>query len=165
DVERVALAVARDALRRREVEDGIAAGAEGNALVGGRQKAGGPVGRAATRAAWAGLQHHEAGQVLRRAADAVRHPRAHARTAELRRAGVDEDLRRPVVEDVGRHRAHDGEVIDNRRRVRQTFRYPGAVLAVASKLADGRQQFRLLLGEAVHEGEALALDELVRDRL
>ena len=38
-------------------------------------------------------------------------------------------------------------------------------LAVPGELAARAEQLRHFLGEAVHEGEALALDELVGDRL
>ena len=54
--------------------------------------------RAAVGLRAAGDQHDEAGQVLVLAAEAVRDPRAHARPAEPRRPGVQEDLRRRVVE-------------------------------------------------------------------
>jgi hypothetical protein len=84
DVEGLPLPFGRDALRVAEVEDGLAGGAEGDPLVGGGEEAAGPESGTAARAARPGLQHHEAGQVLRLAADAVGDPGAHARPAELR---------------------------------------------------------------------------------
>ena len=72
-----------DAGRVGEVQDRVAAAAERHALVDGRQEAAAPVRVAAAGALAAGAEDDEAGQVLRLAAQAVGHPRAHARPAEL----------------------------------------------------------------------------------
>ncbi len=96
--------------------------AKRNALVGAWQEAAAPVHRAAARTAWAALQDDEAGQVARFAADAVRHPRADARAPELAAAGVHEELRRCVVEEVGDAGPHDAELVDNAGGVREMMR-------------------------------------------
>ena len=111
-------------------------------------------------AARAGLQHDEAGQVVRLAADAVGEPGAHAGPAEAAGAGVDEQLGRAVVEDVGRHALDDAHVVDDRGQVRQQLAELGAALAVAGELARGAQQ----LGVPLDEGEPLVLDERGGDR-
>src|SRR5581483_11633247 len=70
--------------------------------------------------------------------------------------------RRCMVEYVRRHRAHDGDVIDDTGCMRQTLRYPRPCLTVPRELSPRSQQLWLFLGEeAVHEGEAFAFDELV----
>src|SRR5437870_1551177 len=96
-VEHLTLAVSGNAGRAAEVEDRIAGSAEGDALEGGGEEAAAPVGGAAARPARTALQDDEAGQILRLAAEAVGHPGPHARPAELRRAGVEKNLRRGVV--------------------------------------------------------------------
>ena len=53
-------------------------------LMSGRQKSAGPQRRSGSRPAWTGLQNDETGQVAGFAAQAIRSPRSHARTARLR---------------------------------------------------------------------------------
>ena len=84
----------RDALGVGEEQHRIALGAELDALVDGGQEAAAPARFAAVGLVLAREQHHEAGQVLVLAAQAVGEPRAHARPAENLVAGVHEDLRR-----------------------------------------------------------------------
>ena len=88
---------------------------ERHALIDARQEAGGTERRAAARAARTGLQHDEARQAVAFAAEPVGEPRAHARPAELRAAGVDEALRRAVVEHVRLHAAKPAQFVGDRR--------------------------------------------------
>ena len=164
-LDRPALPPRRDPRGRAQVQDRLAAGAKRHPLVGRGQETAPPVDRPAPRPARARLQDDEAGQVGRLAADAVGDPRAHARPAELHRAGVGEQLGRRMVEDVGRHRFDDRQVIDDLRPVRQERRDPRPRFAVPGELADCPQQLGMLLGEHVHEREPAPLDERVRDRL
>ena len=53
----------------------------------------------------------------------------------------------------------------DRRYVRQQVRDPGAALAVLLEFPLGAQQLRRLLGERVHEGEALARHQRIGNRL
>ena len=61
-------------------------------------------------------QHHEAGQVVALAAQAVQQPRTHARPAGDGRAGVHERVGRIVVDRLGHHRADDAQVVGDRRQ-------------------------------------------------
>ena len=157
-VERVALEVGVDAAGVREVEHGIAAGAELDALVDRRQEAAAPVRVAAAGPLVARAEDDEAGQVLRLAAQAVGDPGAHARPAEDLRAGAHHDLPGRVVERVGDHPLDDGDVVDDRREVRQQLGELGAALAVPGELELGAEQLRVGLDER----GAIALDQLRR---
>ena len=152
-----------DAGRRAQVEDGLALAAQRHALVGGGQEAAAPVDRAAARAARTALQDDKPRQVGRLAADAVGDPGAHRRPAELAAAGVHEQLGGRVVEQRGLAGGHDAQVVDHAGGVRQQVADPGAALAVAPKRAAGAEQLDAVA--AAHEGEALALDVALRDRL
>ena len=138
---------------------GVRCSRQRHALIGRRQEAAAPVRRAAARAARAGLQHDEPRQVARLAADAVGDPGPHARPAELRRAGVHEQLGRAVVEHVGRHRPHDADVVGDRRQVRQALGDRLPALAVLGELALRAQQ----LGVPLDEREPLVRDERLRE--
>src|SRR5262249_56239782 len=87
-VERRALARGRDAWRAGQIQDRFAAPAQRHALIRRRQEAAAPINRAPTGTARAALQHDEPRKVVALAADAVRHPRAHAGTSELPAARV-----------------------------------------------------------------------------
>ena len=114
-IEAGALHLARDARRVREVEHRIARTAEHHALIGGRQKAAGPVGAAAAGAD-AGTEDDESRQILRFAAESVEHPRAHGRTADLYAAAEEQQLAGMVIEGVGVHRADQAEIVGAGRR-------------------------------------------------
>ena len=79
---------------------------------------------------FAGAQHHEAGQILRLAAQAVKHPGAERRAAELNAAGEQQQLPRVMVERVGVHRAHQRDVVGDRSQVRHQLGKLHAALAV-----------------------------------
>ena len=147
---------ARHALRAGEIQDRLALAAQRHALIGRRQKSARPIHRAAARTARAGLQHDEAGQILRFAADAVGHPRTHARPAELRRAGVHEQFRGRVIENIRRAGMNDRDVVHDARGVRKQFRNPRAALAVLSEFSLRAEQLRRILGKRIHEGEPFA---------
>ena len=79
--------------------------------------------RAAIGCIWPPLpgreQHDEARQILRLGAQAVEHPRAHARPARDDRAGVHERVRRIVIDLLGPHRADDADVVGDAADVRE----------------------------------------------
>ena len=94
------------------------------------------------------------------AAESVREPGPHARPAGHLAAGVHEDLAGRVVELRRVHRAHDGDVVGDRRQVRQQLRQLGAGLAVPLERERRAEQLR----HALDEREPLALEhELRRD--
>ena len=150
-----------DAGGRLQIEDRRRPFQERHALVGARQEAIRIERRPTARTARAGLEHHEAGEVFRFAAEAVGEPRPHARPAELGRAGVDEALRRAVVEHVRFHAADPSHVVDDLFVVRQQFRKVHAAVAVLGELAIATQYRR----RAFEKGEPLPFDERTRDRL
>ena len=98
-----------------DVQDRVAHRPALHALVHAGQKAGAPEGLAAGRVRAAADQDDEAGQVLVLRAQAVGDPRAHRGPAVARRARVEEQLRRRMVELVGIHRLDDRDVVDRRR--------------------------------------------------
>ena len=158
-VERVrAAGLAVDAGRIGEVQDRIAGRAEQHAVVGGGQKAAAPVGRAAAWALLAGAEDDEARQVARLTPQAVGRPGAEARSAELLRAGVHENLRRRVVKRVGRHRLDNGDVIGAAGQVRQQFGQLDTAVAVA-----GEPELRAQAGRVgPDERRTVALEQLGR---
>ena len=87
-----------------QIEHRIALAAQVHALEPARQKPGRPLARG-DRLVLPALaersEHHEAGQILGLAAEAVGDPRAHARPAGDLRAGVHEHVRRIVIDRVG----------------------------------------------------------------
>src|SRR5438552_12205668 len=97
-VERVALHFGVDAFWIGYRENGIALAAEIHALVDRRQKAAAPERCPAAGAGSARREDDEGRQIGRFAPQAIADPRAHAGPAELRRAGVHEDLPRRVIE-------------------------------------------------------------------
>src|SRR5205807_1096346 len=153
-IEYILLLVGADAFRTREIQDRFATAAEGDALVGGWQETAAPERGSAARPARSGLKDYESGQALRFAAQAVGHPRPHRGTAGLSGTRVQEEFRRRVVEDVGLHRAHDGQVIDDAPEVREAFRDVGSALSAASEFTLGAEALGMFLREGIHEGEA-----------
>ena len=85
-------------------------GVDVGALVDARQERRLPVLRLLDRVA-AGAHGDEAGQVLVLAAQAVGHPRTHARPRQPGLAAVHQQQRRLVVGHVGVHRADDAQVV------------------------------------------------------
>src|SRR5205085_12580200 len=79
----------------------------------------------------------------------------HARTPNDLVAAVHEDLRRRVIELRRVHRANDGQLVSDRREVRQQLREVCARLAARLELIRRADQSR----RAVDESETLALDE------
>ena len=111
-----------DAGRVLQIEDRLRPAQERRASIERGQKAARPDRRAAARPARPRLQDDERRQALRFAADALGDPRAHRRPAELRRAGVEEHLGGPVVEDIGLHPLEQANVIDDIAMVAATAR-------------------------------------------
>ena len=122
--------------------------------------------RAAARPARAGLQHDEAGQVVRLAADAVGDPRPHARPAELACEPVLTNslagawLKTSVATDRTIARSSTTPAMCGRHSETQA---PDSPCWANLRLVPS--SFGRLLGERVHEGEPLPLDERLGDRL
>ena len=159
--DRAAADVRVDAVGVRDEQHRLAARAELDALMHGRQKAAAPARLAAVGVVLAREQHDEARQVAVLAAEPVAEPRAQARPADHLVAGVHEDLRRRVIELRRPHRADDRDVVGDLREMRQQLRDLRARLAVPLELERRAEQLR----RALDEREALALDELVGDVL
>lgn len=85
------------------------------------QETTGPIDRSSARTARAALQNDEAWQVLRFAADSVRHPRTDTRASEQSAAGIHEELGRRMIEKVRCARLEERDVVHNRRHVRKQF--------------------------------------------
>ena len=141
-----------------EIEHGIAAAAELDALIDSGEEAAAPAGVAAAGTFLAGTEDDEGRQVFRLAAQTIGDPSAHAGTAELHGAGVHQQLAGRVVEGVGDHRFHDGDVVDDLGEVRQQFGDFGAALAVLFELEFRAEQ----LGIGIDERGAIAFQEFGR---
>ncbi len=103
------------------------------ALVGAGQEGGLPVLRLLNGVA-ARTHGDEAGQVLVVAAQAVGHPRTHARPNLPGFAAVHQQQRRLVIGHVGVHRANDADVVDAAGGVREQVAHLDTGLAVSLKL-------------------------------
>ncbi len=154
-VERIALEARIEAVGAGHVEDRISLGPERDALVGRRQEAARPVGRAPADPG-PRRQDDEPRQVARLAAQPVRDPRAHARPTGQRRARIHEDLRRRVIELVRMDRLDDRNVIYHSRQVRQDFRNLGAAVSMAAEGESRGHQ----AGVGADEGIPLTLHKL-----
>ncbi len=142
-------------------QDGIALGPELHSLIDGGQESAPPARLAAVGSVLAREQHHETRQVLRLGSEAVGHPRPHAGATHDLVARVHEDLGRGVVELRGVDRAHDRELV---RDLAQVWQEVGDLRSGLPALLE-RVRRAQELGCALDEGEALALHELVGDRL
>ena len=141
-VEAAAAHLARHALGIGDVQNRLAFAAALHALIDRRQKAASPHALAAAGIGAAAEQHDEAGQVLVLGAQAVGDPRAHRRAAGPRRAGVQEQLGRRVVELVGVHRRMIASSSATLGDVRQQLGDPRAAGAVLAELVGRAQQLR-----------------------
>src|SRR5262249_17253356 len=115
--EKVLLLVGGHAFGRREVEDRIAARAEGSALIDSRKEAVAIDAGAGAHAAFE--QDHKAGKILVFGAEAVQDPGAQAGAPDPRPAVIDEELRLRVREALVVARPDNGEVVHTLRRVRE----------------------------------------------
>ena len=157
-VERCLLQAGIDAFGVGKIEHGLAGAAEGHALVHGGQKAAPPAGIAAAGSLGTRAEDHEGRQVPGLAAQTVSSPGSQAGPAKLLGSGVHQDLAGGVVEGVGGHGFHNGNVIGDTAKVGQHLGYFGIALALAAVLELGTQQ----LGMGVDEGRPVALEQLGR---
>ena len=95
----------------------------------------------------AGDECHEAGQVLVRATEAVRHPRTHARPTFARAAGVEQQLRWCVVKLVRRHGFDKRNIVNMLGQLRHGIAHPRAGLAVLFKIVRRAHQLRHARGK------------------
>ncbi len=146
-VDEVGLALAADAIRTRQVQNRVAAAAERHPLIRRRQKPARPERVPSARTARSRLQHDEARQVLGFAPQSVGDPGSHAWPAGGIEAAVHEELRRPVIEDVGLHAANPTDVVDDALVMGQTLTQVHAAFAVLAERAIRAEQFRFGLQE------------------
>ena len=146
----------------RQVQDRLAGAAERHALVRRRQEAAAVQRGAAARAARAGLQHDEAGQILG--------GRCPGRTSPTRPCSAGPPAALPVFMNI-----FAGAWLNTLVVIVRTTAISSTILAVYGRHSDTQvpalpccanlrrlpRMQRHLLGEGVHEGEALALEELV----
>ena len=164
-VDHVALLLCADALGIANVVNRVALRAEVDALKSARQKAAVPLPRGdrllLTAGAGAG-EHDKPWQVFAVAPQAVPEPRAHARPAGDRRAGVHERVRRVVVDRLGHQRPHDADVVGDAADVRKERADLLSRLAVPLELVLRRQALELLI---LKLRDRLPLGERLRHRL
>ena len=103
-------------------------------------------------------QDDETRQVLILGAQSVGDPGAHRRATIARRARVEEQLGRRMIELVGVHRLDDGDLVDRAAQVGQELADHRAALTALLKLVWRAQK----LGMPFDEGEPLVLEQLVR---
>ena len=151
-----------------EEQYGIALGAEGDAVVGGRKETAAPHAReerlGGDLRGEFGSEHDERGQVVALAAEAVGEPGTEARFAGDFAAGHQKSARGIVVDRIGMDGADDGDVVDDLGGPREQFADPGAALAVLGKLEEGGCDGEFGLA-ARHRGDALALADRFRQVL
>ena len=147
-----------DPRRVGEVQHRVPLGAALDPLVDRRQVAGAP--RRPPRAGEPapGEQDHEPRQVLVLRAEAVGHPGAHRGVAEILAAGVQEELRRGVVELVGLHRAEEADLVEDPLEPGQAVGDPHPRLRLLVEREDRPEELR----GAPDEGEPLPFEELAR---
>ena len=153
-----------DAGRAVQVEHRVALRAHRDALELAGEKPAVPLphGNRLRAAALRGSQHHEAGQILALAAEAVEHPRTHRGPSLYHRARVHQRVRRVVVDGVRLHRADDREFVRDRSEVREDFRKLRAALPAALEGKLRRKTFQRLL---LQLRELLSGRERLRHRL
>ena len=164
-VEHAAAICPRDALGVAEVEDGVVAAAELDALVLGRQKTAPPRrGVERLRAASFREENDEGGEVLVLRAQAVGEPRADRRTSALLRARLHKHHRRLVVDGLGVGGADDAELVDDLGRVREETAHPRPAPPVLLEINErAHERERRLVRD--HAGVALRAPHRVGDLL
>ena len=118
-VEGFAAEVGVDTVGVVEVEDGILAGTEADALVFGREEAGSPEAVVEGLAGPVGGHGDEGGQVGVFAAETVGKPGADGGAAGELEAGLEEGDGRVVIDGLGVHRANHADVIGHAGKVRE----------------------------------------------
>src|ERR1043166_2263139 len=123
-------------------QNGIARPSKRHSLVNRREESTTPVSGPATGAA-SRTQHHKTRQILGFASQTVGNPGTHARTTELGRAGVHENLSRSVIKRVRGHRLHDRDVVHDLGQMWQRFRQFRSTLAVTREFELGGEKLRI----------------------
>ena len=124
-IEREAAHRAIHALGIGYVEHGVTAAAALNALEYAGKEAAAPRAFAGAGECATGDEHDEPGQVGGFAAKSVGHPRSEGGPALPGGTGVEQQFRRGMVELFGVHRFDEGQIVSNRRHVRQRAGHPG----------------------------------------
>src|SRR6185436_906760 len=94
-----------------KVKNGIPRTAEWHALVNAGEKSGPPIGSAAAGSFRSRIQDDKAGQIFRFTSQTIERPCPNAGSAKLLGASAHHNLPRSMVEGVGGHPLHDGNVI------------------------------------------------------
>ena len=141
-----------------EIQHGLTLAAALHALKDARQKAAAPASLPARGLHARGNQHHEPGQVLRLAAEAIARPRPETRPPLPREAGIQKQFGGRVVELIRLHRLDDGEFIRDLTERLDRVRHPDAGPAVLPERLRRPHE----LGHARSKREPLPLQELIR---
>ena len=157
-VERLAAAVAIEPGGIGEKQHRIAIGAALHALVDARQKSAAPDAHAGVGRLAAAGEDDKAGQILVFRAQAVGGPGAQARAAEQLRAGVQQKLRRGVVELLGVHRLDDRDIVEHVRQMLPDLAEPRAARSMLREFERRAEHLR----HALDKGEPLALEKFIR---
>ncbi len=136
--------------RRREVGNRFSTAAEGHALIRGGHEAVRPVQCPVHGCAEFVEQHDKGGQVFAFGAEAVGHPRAHARASGLDEAGVHLEERGAVVVALRVHAADHAQAVGMPRQIRINLRHVDSGLAVLRETIWALHGHVLRL--AAHEG-------------
>ena len=166
----VLLLVAGDAGRVAQVQHRVAAAAQGDALEPAGQKPRRPLPRRdglVLPAAAQGGEHHETGQILGFAAQAVHDPGAHRGPPGDLRTGVDEHVRRIVIDGFRGHGPHEADFVGGRADLLEQFAdlRPGVELlelqlrAVADEFGALQLRQLLALGHALRHRLAVHLGQ------
>ena len=126
-------ALDRGRIARRDVVDGDALRAHHRRLVTRGKEGAAEVFQPAVRHPVV-VQHDVAGEVAVRGAEAVRHPRAEARSLPETAPGVQQEVRLPVEREFADHRADDAEFVGDAGDVREEVADPEAALAALLEL-------------------------------
>ena len=118
-----------------------------HALVDARQEARSEAARAAVGLDSRGDENDEAGEILVLAPQAVGRPAPQARPARSRGTGVEEELRRGVVELVGVHAADDTQPVGDALQIGDRVGKLHAALAAALPAAGSPHELRRAAGE------------------
>ena len=107
------------------------------------------------------LQHDERRKIIRFASDSVACPGTHRRAPRQRVTTILEDLCRRMIEEVGGHRLHDGDLVGDGPEMRQAIRKLGTGLPVSTETESRSHDGCVRLNECV----SLPGDHRRRNRL
>ena len=160
----VVAGLGRDAGGRLQIEHRRVARSERRSLIDGRQPAARPVANAVDRQTARVRQDHVGRQVLVLGSERVDNPRAPGRPPGQDLAGVDQAQGRLVIDRLGGHRAHQRQVVDDPRQMRNKLAEDHSRLAMRLKPKRRGQQLARLLVEVNLELARIGLALMLRER-